>query len=378
MTRRTLALVVSLAVAACRTSPEPVLREDPAPPRAASPDTAPQGAHTVALPAALERDGRIVSEPARRAAVRDEVTAPCEVVPSVDGTADVATTVLARVVAWHAAPGDVVRAGAPLVTLDAPLVAQHRTELERAQLDLHDATSRAREETAMMAQGATSARALRESQTATARAREAAVAARRALAVSQAGASGDSGLFTLRAPLGGTLTARNAVRGAVVEPPTVLATIVDLSTLRVAANLPEQASDVTVGATATVTLRGHAGTFRGRVVWREPVMQTATRTRVVHLALEGAPTLAPGETGSVRIERGDGDGVVVPASAVWREGSRAQVFVRTGDGRYEAREVVTGRESAGLVEVVSGVTAGAPVVVRGTFLVAAESARAAE
>ncbi len=88
--------------------------------------------------------------------------------------------------------------------------------------------------------------------------------------------------------------------------------------------------------------------------------------------------VVPGETGSVRIERGDGDGVVVPASAVWREGSRAQVFVRTGDGRYEAREVVTGRESAGLVEVVSGVAAGAPVVVRGTFLVAAESARAAE
>ncbi len=362
-----LALVVALA---CRKEPAPVLRAEPtAAPRPAAP------AGLVTLPSALERDGRVVCEPARRAAVRDVVSSPCEVVPGVDASADVATTVLARIVAWHVSPGDAVRAGAPIVTLDSPVVAQERTEFARAEVDLRDLEHRVREEAEMLQQGATSARSARESRTSLARAAGALAAARRALSVAQASERGEGGTFTLRAPISGTVTVREGVRGAVVEPPAVLVTLVDLNALRVAAHLPEQSVDAPLGASATVSLRGRAGTFTARVVWRDPVIARDNRTRLVHLRLDGAAGIAPGETGTARIERSASEGTVVPTSAVFRAGERATVFVRTAEGRYVARDVVTGHESGGVVEVVSGLEAGEPVVVRGTFLVAAEHAR---
>ncbi len=157
---RTLTALALLVTLACRKEPAPVLRAEPS---AVTHPMAPAG--QVALPSALERDGRVVSEPARRGSVRDVVSSPCEVVPGVDAAADVATTVLARIVAWHVAPGDAVRAGAPIVTLDSPVVAQERTEFARAEVDLRDLEHRVREEAEMLQQGATSARSARESRT---------------------------------------------------------------------------------------------------------------------------------------------------------------------------------------------------------------------
>lgn len=368
---RSYAAFAAALIVACHGEPAPVLREEPAQQRH---ESTPAG--SVTLPVALERDGRVVTDAARRASVSDVVTSPCEVVPGVDSSAQVATTVLARIVSWHVSPGDTVRAGDAIVTLDAPAVAEERTAFARAEVDLRDLEHRVREEAEMLRQGATSARSARESQTSLARAQAALAAARRALSVAQASERGAGGTFTLRAPIAGTVTAREGVRGAVVEPPTVLATLVDLRSLRVAARLPEQSLDVPVGATAAVSLRGHAGTLSSRVVWREPVIARDTRTRLVHLALEGdTQAISPGETGTARIERASTEGVAVPASAVFREGDRARVFVRESEGRYAPREVVTGRESGGVVEIVSGLRAGEPVVVRGTFLVAAEHAR---
>ncbi len=368
---RTLTALALLVTLACRKEPAPVLRAEPS---AVTHPMAPAG--QVALPSALERDGRVVSEPARRGSVRDVVSSPCEVVPGVDAAADVATTVLARIVAWHVAPGDAVRAGAPIVTLDSPVVAQERTEFARAEVDLRDLEHRVREEAEMLQQGATSARSARESRTSLARASGALAAARRALSVAQASERGEGGTFTLRAPISGTVTVREGVRGAVVEPPAVLVTLLDLNALRIAAHLPEQSVDAPVGSSATVSLRGRPGTFTAHVIWRDPVIARENRTRLVHLRLDGgAAGIAPGETGTARIERAASEGTVVPTSGVFRAGERATVFVRTAEGRYTARDVVTGHESGGVVEIVSGLAAGEPVVVRGTFLVAAEHAR---
>jgi RND family efflux transporter MFP subunit len=370
MDRTSLALALIVALS-CRKEQPPMLHAESTPPTRAA-----VGVTAVTIPLAVERDGRVVSEPARRGAVHDVVSSPCEVVPGVDGSAQVATTVLARIVAWHVAPGDVVRAGAPVVTLDAPVVAQERTEFARAEVDARELEHRVREEGEMLQQGATSARSVRESRTSLARANGALAAARRALSVAQASERGSGGTFTLRAPIAGTVTVREGLRGAVVDAPSALVTLVDLSGLRIAAHLPEQSVDVPFGAHASVSLRGRPGTLSAHVVWRDPWIARDTRTRLVHMALDGSASgFAPGETGVARIERTAGEGVVVPTAAVYRAGERATVYVRLGDGRYAPRDVVTGHESGDVVEVVSGLEAGEPVVVRGVFLVAAEHAR---
>lgn len=65
--------------------------------------------------------------------------------------------------------------------------------------------------------------------------------------------------------------------------------------------------------------------------------------------------------------------LVVPAEAVVYAGPRRIVFVEHGSGRFEPRTPRLGITAAGLVEVLEGLSAGDQVVVKGTFLLAAES-----
>jgi hypothetical protein len=65
--------------------------------------------------------------------------------------------------------------------------------------------------------------------------------------------------------------------------------------------------------------------------------------------------------------------LVVPAEAVLYAGPRRIVFVEHGSGRYEPRTPKFGITAAGLVEVLDGLVEGEPVVIQGTFLLAAES-----
>ncbi|MEZ4410581.1 MAG: efflux RND transporter periplasmic adaptor subunit [Polyangiales bacterium] len=327
---------------------------------------------------ALEREGRVAWEPARVSRVVDEVSAPCEVVAAPDGEAAVSSSVAARVVAWHAAVGDAVRRGAPVVTLEAREVVDLRNTVARESIRAASLEALAREESEMIDHGATSARSLREARASLAASRAAVVAARRTLALLGASESGPGGRFTLHAPLAGVVVRREGVRGAMIEPvagAATLAVIADLSAARALAQLPEAASDVAVGARAWVTLRGGGAEVEGRVVWRDPSLSAATRTRAVHISLpEGAPR-ALAQTGTARVEReGGGVGVSVPVGAVYREAERTYVFVRRGAGAYEPRAVTLGRGAA-RVEVTEGLRDGEPVVVAGVALVAAEFSR---
>ena len=65
--------------------------------------------------------------------------------------------------------------------------------------------------------------------------------------------------------------------------------------------------------------------------------------------------------------------LVVPAEAVVYAGPRRIVFVEHGSGRFEPKTPKLGITAAGLVEVLEGLAADDQVVVKGTFLLAAES-----
>ena len=65
--------------------------------------------------------------------------------------------------------------------------------------------------------------------------------------------------------------------------------------------------------------------------------------------------------------------LVIPAAAVLYAGPRRIVFVEHGSGRFEPRTPKLGITAAGLVEVLDGLVEGEPVVIQGTFLLAAEN-----
>jgi heavy metal-binding protein len=83
--------------------------------------------------------------------------------------------------------------------------------------------------------------------------------------------------------------------------------------------------------------------------------------------------LQPGMRVEAQLEVALSPRLVVPAEAVVYAGPTRIVFVEHGSGRFEPRTPKLGATAAGLVEVIDGLAAGDHVVVKGTFLLAAES-----
>ncbi len=128
------------------------------------------------------------------------------------------------------------------------------------------------------------------------------------------------------------------------------------------------------------------------------------RLRAARILMEGLPPMPAevpadplqfdeqGRTGRVRLVVNNPRGILVPgmivnveleipvrstltvhADAVIDSGIAKRVFVARGDGRYELREVETGRQEGDRVEIRSGLDPGERVVTAGAFLLDSES-----
>lgn len=65
--------------------------------------------------------------------------------------------------------------------------------------------------------------------------------------------------------------------------------------------------------------------------------------------------------------------LTVPSSAILRSSSGSHVIVALGEGRFQGREVETGRVREGRTEIHNGLEAGERVVTRAQFMIDAES-----
>jgi cobalt-zinc-cadmium efflux system membrane fusion protein len=71
---------------------------------------------------------------------------------------------------------------------------------------------------------------------------------------------------------------------------------------------------------------------------------------------------------------GSRDGLSVPVSAVLiKDGHRRVVYLQRADGKFEVREVRTGRSSGGRVAILEGLSAGERIVVKGALLLDGEA-----
>jgi cobalt-zinc-cadmium efflux system membrane fusion protein len=86
--------------------------------------------------------------------------------------------------------------------------------------------------------------------------------------------------------------------------------------------------------------------------------------------------LKPGMFATVAVvERDPGmarQALVVPVAAVQKIGAGFVVFVREGETRFVRRDIVTGEEVDGAVEVAAGLKEGEAVVTEGSFVLKSE------
>jgi len=186
-----------------------------------------------------------------------------------------------------------------------------------------------------------------------------------------------SGRVTVTAPAGGIVWEIGARDGMAVMPGQNLVRIAGLGTVWVIAEIPEaQAGLVAAGAPVEVRAASFPDrALHGTVQAMLPEVNAATRTVRARIELANPNgLLKPGMFATVAFRGAKSpSGVLVPAEAVIRTGTRNVVIVAEGEGRYLPVDVEVGLESGDLTEIVRGVEPGTRLVASGQFLIDSEA-----
>jgi|SRR5882672_4189076 len=281
----------------------------------------------------------------------------------------VGATTAGRVVQLLVRGGEVVKAGAPLLTIESADAASARATLDVSISKLATAEAVYRRNVEMVEKGV----GLEiERQEAEARLKEARAEHERARQTVSLIGTGQGSRVTVRAPSDGVVMSIRVAVGATVAPGgEALLELGDPSRLQVVAQVLEgDVRRIAVGQEAEVELPALASRFTARVENFSPRVDTESRRAQAYLALsKPVEGLRAGMLAQVALRVGTEGHIALPVSAVLiKDGKRRIVYVERSDGTFEAREVKTGHSHNGLVVILQGLTAGERVVVRGALL----------
>ena len=254
---------------------------------------------------------------------------------------------------WPLAPGDVVKAGQPLVELLVPewAAAQHELLAIRSAGDAA-LLEAARDRLRLLGMPETLIRDVEQNGKPRPR-------------------------YTVSLPRGGLLESIEVRAGMTLAPGQTLARVNGLATVWLEVAVPEiYAAAVHPGDSAEAQLAGFAGQpITGRVTAILPALNEASRSLRVRVELPNRDgRLRPGLSAQVRLTTAaSGTALAVPTEAVIRTGKRALVMVADGQGRFTPVEVSLGREIGDRTIIASGLSEGEQVVASGQFLIDSEA-----
>lgn len=177
----------------------------------------------------------------------------------------------------------------------------------------------------------------------------------------------------LKAPFTGVIGLRKVSEGSYVTPSTTLATIQQLSQLRVDFTVPEVYQQyISKGGSVGVSLNNQS-TESARIIALEPQVNQSTRNITVRAVLSNSKDASPGAFAKVYLTSNtDKSAILVPANCIIPEAkSKKIVTVKNGLAQYVVVE--TGDRQADFVEVTSGVAPGDTVVVSGVLFTKPDS-----
>ncbi len=181
--------------------------------------------------------------------------------------------------------------------------------------------------------------------------------------------SGADAVYSLVAPLAGTVIEKQAVPGTLADKESLF-TVADLSNVWVVADVFERdLSRLAVGAAAEVTVAAYPDErFAGQVVYLSATLDVATRTVKAQIELPNPQRrLKPGMFASASVATSATEpALVLPAAAVTLVDGKPTVFIETKTG-FEPRSIETSGEVAGMVTVRQGLTGGERVAIDGVY-----------
>ncbi len=310
----------------------------------------------------------VTTEPAGTGDVHATIHATGTVTPAPGADQLVTAPESARIADLPKAEGDRVRRGDLLVRFEIPSLsadaASKSAEVDRARARLENAKAAQTRAHDLFDRGVAARKEVEDAD----REMSDAQAALREAEAGQRASTTLAGRTEVHARFDGIVASRTHNPGDVVDASATdpILRVIDPARLEVVAAVPlSDIADIHTGATARLLRPGGEEPESLKVISRPAAVEALTGTAPVRLAFVHGTDLPAGTPVQVDIDGPQHRNVVVvPASAIVREGEEAAVFV-VNDGKAQRRPVTLGVSGRDRVEIRSGLRAGENVIVSG-------------
>lgn len=337
------------------------------------------GEQVIHLSGEVEKQIDIKTAEVKPGPVKSTLKAMGKVLTPNDRKAIVGCAFSARIVELHAAVGQWVEKGRPLVTIECDEVGNAQSEFVKTLTDYELSTLDYQREERLFKKDIGAKKEYLGAKAGQQIARAAMNAAEKRLMVlglskkqirEISETKNVSSRVTVNAPIPGRVVLNNAVLGAVVDAPTEIMVLMDLGRLWIDAEIYEKdLSKVKKGQDVEIVVPAYPEEhFHGQIHYIGDVVNSDTRTITVRTKVDNTDgRLKPGMFADITILTDHKESaVIVPREAILDDGGRKIVFIRDKD-HYALRAVETGAGYNGDIEIVKGLSIGEIVVVEGNF-----------
>lgn len=311
-------------------------------------------------------------------AIEDDLTIPARVSADPAKLVHIFPPASGRLLRVNVRPGDRIVRGQTVAVLESSDVAQARSDYEKASAEVDRTTKAYNRAKLLLDHGAFSEREYQQAESDWTEAKSELARAAERIRVLGASLRGSSNELALTAPRSGSVLDLAAAAGELsksTDNANPICTIADLSNVWVVGDLFEKdLAAVRAGEAVELSFSAYPGeTWTGKLSVISDAIDPQTRTVKVRVVLPNPNRrLKPEMFGTIRVRRPESKAIVVPASAVLREGGDSAVMVQTRSGSYERRLVTIRHADANQAVIGSGLNAGEVVVVQGAALVRSE------
>jgi cobalt-zinc-cadmium efflux system membrane fusion protein len=302
--------------------------------------------------------------------IHREVAAPASVEADPARSAKILPPLSGHVLQLFVHPGDAVKKGQELLTLDAPDFVAAQADYARSRSVLASAERTLTRQQDLASHGIVGQREVDQAKT------------DRDSALSDFNRSKDRmrllGMDPDKTGLGAPLIVRSPLTGKVLDvntasgefrndPNALLMSVADLSTVWVTANVQEKDIHfVHKGDPVTARFAAYPDeVFRGRVLFVADVLDPDTRTAKTRVAFNNEDgRLRPAMFATVVLKTWDTSELTVPTTALVMAGSKTTVFVQVAPNTYEQHPVETGEQAGTRTAIKSGLQVGDRVLIR--------------
>lgn len=309
-----------------------------------------------------------------RSEFANQLTLPARVMAIPTQMVHIFPLISGRVLSLKILPGQEVRKGEHIGTLQSSEAAQARSDYEKARIEADRADLQLNRAKELLTHEVMSQRDYDDLKALDAADHSELDRARQALHVLGFNENDTSDVVPITAPISGVVLDVGTGPGELqrsLDNATAIATIADISSVWIVGDLyPRDQSQVHTGQTASITVNGYPGMVLHGVVNNisDSVDPTSLTLKVRVVLPNPGHKLKPSMYATMALTGKQQNVFKVPATAVIQNGRETFVFIETAPGKYERRNVVVSNTGTEYDDVVQGLADGDSVVSQGTEL----------